>query len=329
MNFEFSVIKGNSIHNTIEDHYNELFEVIKQTYIDYSQEKAINPNSYFLRFPNRPNARIIALPAAIGEKISGIKWIASYPDNVKHGFPRASAVIILNDFETGYPIACLEGSIISSSRTAFSAVLASETFYSNRKSIEHLGIVGNGIIANHVYRCFKARGWQIKKVFLFDLDKNSSDQLATFINTDCEVEVLPSCEALIKQSDLIAFTTTAGKPYIQQMDWFTKNQFILNLSLRDLAPEILIQSNNIVDSVEHVLSAQTSPHLTYETYKTKSFIQGTIGEYLIKPFELDDQKPTIFSPMGMGVLDLAMAYFIYAHQQDAIVINDFFHDLKR
>ena len=80
----------------------DAIELVAQTYLTHERGETVNPDSYFLRFPEQPANRIIALPAAIvdsegDQSVSGIKWIASYPDNIKSGIPRASAVLILND----------------------------------------------------------------------------------------------------------------------------------------------------------------------------------------------------------------------------------------
>ncbi|MER6900500.1 2,3-diaminopropionate biosynthesis protein SbnB, partial [Amycolatopsis sp. NPDC000740] len=125
---EFAVVSGAQVHQVLDGAEKHLVELIEATYRLHGQQATVNPPSYFLRFPDRPSARIIALPASVGGEVAvdGVKWISSFPENVRTGLPRASAVLILNDQATGYPLACMESSIISASRTAASAALAAD-----------------------------------------------------------------------------------------------------------------------------------------------------------------------------------------------------------
>jgi ornithine cyclodeaminase/alanine dehydrogenase-like protein (mu-crystallin family) len=81
------------------------------------------------------------------------------------------------------------------------------------------------------------------------------------------------------------------------------------LSLRDLAPQILLASTNFVDDVEHCLKANTSPHLVEQLTGNRDFLQGTLGDLMSgrAPAPPAD-RPLIFSPFGLGVLDLAVGY---------------------
>jgi|SRR5436309_1690381 len=126
MTFELSIINGKTVNDIVRAHRPECMDVVKHAYLAHARGQAINPHSYFLRFPEKPDSRIIALPAFLGDgfAVAGLKWIASYPGNVRKGFPRASAVLILNDYETGYPFAILESAGLSAARTAASAALA-------------------------------------------------------------------------------------------------------------------------------------------------------------------------------------------------------------
>ena len=116
----FAVISGAQVQNALQGREKQILELVEATYRLHSAGDSVNPPSYFLSFPDRPFSRIIALPASIGgqSRVDGLKWISSFPENVAAGIPRASAVLILNDHDTGYPFACLEGSIISATRTA-------------------------------------------------------------------------------------------------------------------------------------------------------------------------------------------------------------------
>ena len=133
----FAVISGAQVRGALRGRERQIAELVEDTYRIHGAGDSVNPPSYFLRFPDRPSARIIALPASIGGKlrVDGLKWISSFPDNVAAGIPRASAVLILNDHDTGYPFACLESSIISATRTAASAALAADWLCASRDEI--------------------------------------------------------------------------------------------------------------------------------------------------------------------------------------------------
>src|SRR5437667_5024938 len=134
MHFDLSIINGKTVSDIIRAHRDECVEIVRGAYLAHAHGKSVNPDSFFLRFPEKPDCRIIALPAYLGDGcgVAGLKWIASYPGNIQRGFPRASAVLVLTSYDTAYPSAILEGSIISAARPAASAVLAA--FWLNGRS---------------------------------------------------------------------------------------------------------------------------------------------------------------------------------------------------
>src|SRR5438876_7499246 len=170
MTFELSIINGKTVNDIVRAHRPECMDVVKHAYLAHARGQAINPHSYFLRFPEKPDCRIIALPAFLGDgfAVAGLKWIASYPANVQKGFPRASAVLILNSYETGYPFAILESSIISAARTAASATLAAYWLNGRSREARSLVVVVTGFIARYVYEFLVDTGWTIEEVRLHD-----------------------------------------------------------------------------------------------------------------------------------------------------------------
>src|SRR4026207_1599229 len=101
----FAVISGAQVQGVLQGQEKEIVELVAATYRLHGAGDSVNPPSYFLRFPDRPSDRIIALPASIGGdvRVDGLKWISSFPENVAAGIPRASAVVILNAHDTGRP----------------------------------------------------------------------------------------------------------------------------------------------------------------------------------------------------------------------------------
>lgn len=331
MNNSFSIITAEVINNIVNKNLDKIYEAVKTAYIRYGQNQAVHPPSYFLNFPDKKRSRIIALPASIMQnpRIAGIKWIASNPDNLTVGLKRASAVIILNDYETGYPIACLEGGIISALRTVYSAILVSNLLITSKRT-RSIGIVGTGNISEQFINCLNQQNWEINLIKLFDLNPQVSMKLKEKINQEqpkIKVEIVKELKELIIESELIFLSTTSPTPYITELSWLSHNPIILNISLRDLAPETLIGSNNIVDDITHVLNANTSPHLAQQKYGHADFINCTVAQLINGYNQFNNNQPIIFSPMGMGILDLAVANYIYNEAKSSnlcIEIDDFF-----
>jgi ornithine cyclodeaminase len=159
-----------------------------------------------------------------------------------------------------------------------------------------------------------------------------------FENTACRLErhrtvaVVSDVAQLVRASDLIVFTTVAPAPYLADASLFGHNPLVLHISLRDLAPEILLASQNVVDDVEHVMKANTSPHLTEQRTGNRSFVTGTLAEIMEGRRSVDRSRPIIFSPFGMGILDVAVGKWVYdqavAAGQD-LRLSDFFYETVR
>ncbi len=311
-NSDIILLKGDEIIELFKNHEQEIMQTVKLTYQTHSRGDTTLPHSSFLRFPNNENDRIIALPAYLGGEfdIAGIKWIASFPGNLALGMERASAVLLLNSTQTGHLQAIMESSVISAKRTAASAALAAH-YLGGEQLLTTVGIIGCGLINFETVRFLLAARPEIKILFIYDLSVERAEKFkikCQQLSDQVEVTVLENPNAIFKNVSLISFATTAIKPHIFDIsEWHNDSGIILHISLRDLSPEIIISADNIVDDIDHVCRAQTSIHLTEQQTGNRDFIRCTISEILngIAP-PRQKNKTTIFSPFGLGILDLAL-----------------------
>jgi ornithine cyclodeaminase len=244
-------------------------------------------------------------------------------------------VLILNDHDTGYPFACLEASIISATRTAASAALAADQLSRGRGRPKRVGFIGVGLIARYIHTFLAGTGWSFDEISVHDL---SGDHAAGFrgyleqSGTAGRVSVYDSAEKVIRSSDMVVFATVAAQPHVRDVSWFEHNPLVLHVSLRDLAPEVLLASTNVVDDVDHCLKANTSPHLTEQLTGSRDFLLGTLADVMAGRVTVPAGRPVIVSPFGLGVLDLAVGKYVYdkvASSGDLHIIDGFFHELRR
>jgi 2,3-diaminopropionate biosynthesis protein SbnB len=309
---ELLVIAALDVEQALAGREESVLGAVQKAYETHARGASSLPHSSFLRFPDSDKDRIICLPAYLGEdyQLAGVKWIASMPDNVDRGMERASAVMVLNDRVTGRPQVLAEGSLISKARTAASAALASKVLAV--AAPETIGFVGCGPINSAVAQYLAIVWPNVKRFIAFDLEPSRAEAFAeTFLanRPGAQFKVGSSLEAVLSECSLVSFATTAIKPYLHSLDACPAGATILHVSLRDISADAILSNHNIVDDLEHVNRAATSIHLASQQVGHTDFVHCSLGDILlgrIKVPDRDDRK-LVFSPFGLGVLDLAVA----------------------
>lgn len=95
---------------------------------------------------------------------------------------------------------------------------------------------------------------------------------------------------------------------------------------------MILAASNVFDDVEHCLKANTSPHLAEQATGGREFVTGTLAGVLNGEVTVPDNRPVVFSPFGLGVLDLALGAFVHQRARaagKALAVPDFFAETRR
>ena len=310
------ILRGDEVSSLLSGKEESVIDIVAEAYKAHGRGDSSLPHSAFLNFPGDQKNRIISLPAYLGEdfNVAGIKWIASFPDNISEGMNRASAVVILNSARTGRPMAIIEGSIISAKRTAASAALAARTLQDGGQATR-AGILGCGLISFEIARFLKAACPQLHSLLIYDLDPARAEQFKNKCRQSfgLSAEIASDLGTVLRECKLVSLATTALKPHIGDLSACAPGSTILHVSLRDLTPEVILSCDNVVDDVSHVCRSNTSVHLAEQKVGDRNFIRCTLADILDghAPPRKDEESITVFSPFGLGVLDLALSKYVY------------------
>ncbi len=308
------IVGGREVEQLLDGREQEIADVIARAYVAHNRGESSLPHSLFLRFPGNDLDRIIALPAFLGDgfQVAGLKWISSFPGNLRRGLARASAILILNDTETGRPEVVLESSLISARRTAASAALGARTLLQGSPA-GRVGLIGTGLINFEISR-FLAALCGANRYLLYDLDALRARRFAARLagSGAAQAEVAAHPEEILAACPLVSFATTAIRPHVADLSICPPGAILLHISLRDLTPEAIVACDNVVDDVDHALRANTSLHLAEQATGGRDFVRCTLGDILEgkAPARRGDGSIAVFSPFGLGVLDVALGKLV-------------------
>lgn len=120
----------------------EIVAIVERTYRLEARGQVEIPAKVAIH-PGGGKPFLHAMPAWVDEERAlGMKWVSFFPGNAAHGLPDSSALIVLNDPDSGLPIAIMDGMWITYARTSACAALAARLF--GPPAPTRLGLVGCG-----------------------------------------------------------------------------------------------------------------------------------------------------------------------------------------
>ncbi|HUE96964.1 MAG TPA: hypothetical protein VMN39_09900 [Longimicrobiaceae bacterium] len=172
--------------------------------------------------------------------------------------------------------------------------------------------MGAGPINSEVARFLSVALPDLERFLVFDLSKKRAAELVARVEGSLPgvaAEPADGLDEFLAQCSLVSFATNAVEPHVQDLAVCLKGATILLVSLRDLGPEAILAADNVVDDPDHLTRAQTSVHLAEQRTGSRDFIRCTLAQVLegTAPPKPDPDAVTVFSPFGLGVLDLALA----------------------
>lgn len=286
------------------------------------------------QFPGMPknadDRRFMAMPAYLGGsyQMAGMKWYGSNVENKKVGLPRSILMMMLNDKDTGAPLALMSANLVSAYRTGGIPGVGAK--YLARKDSRVVSIIGPGVMGKTSLAAFVSVCPNLDTVKIKGRSQRSLDAFTRFIREELpqikNIEICDSVEEAVKDSDIISFTTTvrddvSSFPYING-DWIKKGALVSMPSAARFDDDFLAGCKLVVDNSK--LYEAWEEEYPYPTYPQVQII-GTkftdlkhdgkieaediidITDIIEKrhPGRTSDDEIIVYSVGGMPVEDIA------------------------
>lgn len=288
----------------------EIIDAVENGFREHGQGRVEMPPKPGIH--TMPDAFIHAMPAYIPAlRAAGVKWVGGYPENQKRGLPYITGLLILNDTETGIPLAVMDCTWITAMRTGAATAVAAK--YLARPESSSVGILGCGVQGTSNLQAL-AEQFSLQRVVAFDHATAQAERLANFAreNFGLETVIAKTARDAVDGVDLVV---TAGPllhtPHATiQKDWLNAGAFA---SLVDFDsywhPDALKQTDKFcTDDVPQ-----------YEHYRALGYFQNmppiyaTVGELVTgkKRGRENAHERTMTCNLGLAIDDMATAPLVY------------------
>ncbi|OAN54540.1 tyramine oxidase subunit B [Sphingobium sp. TCM1] len=293
-------------------------------------------------FPDMPKAtadrRFMAMPAYLGGRFrtAGVKWYGSNVENREKGLPRSILMFVLNDADTGAPLAFMSANLLSAYRTG--AIPGVGARHLARRDSKVVGLVGPGVMGKTTLMALCAVCPDIDAIKIKGRGKSSIDSFLAWLKSDmpqiANIEVVDTIEAAVRESDIVTYCNTglSGDPStypLVKREWVKPGAFLAMPSSCEIdsdmeAPEVrkVVDNTGLYEAWFEELPKPAHNVVPVIGVKFMDMIaEGRMAKEDLEdlgrivageaPGRTNDEEIIIMSVGGMPVEDVAWGTIIY------------------
>lgn len=309
------------------DNIGLAIDTMEDVFSLHQKNDYVLPNKSVLRWGDMDSestrGRINSMPASIGGGFEsvGIKWISSAPQNPdKFGLPRATGMIILNDYETLAPVCIMDGMLLSAMRTGANSGVAAK--YLAKKESEVLGLVGAGVQNRTQLLAMNHVNNNLKEVKIADLNmdraRNFAEEMSSKVNIP--IKVVENAEKAVRGSDIVITATVTKKPIVKK-NWISEGTLYIHVGSHECEFDVIDSADKIVvddwEELKH-RGVESISIMYKEGLFDESKIHGHLGEVVnsVKSGRTNNKEFIYFNSVGLGIQDVALSSIIYQRAKE-------------
>jgi ornithine cyclodeaminase/alanine dehydrogenase len=292
-----------------------ILRLLKEAFREKGQGKVEMPPKPGIH--TMPDSFIHAMPAYIPSlKSAGIKWVSGYPENYKRGLPYITGLLILNDTETGIPLAVMDCTWITAMRTGAATGVSAK--YLARPNSEVAGILACGVQGRTNLEALACL-FPLKRVYAYDILPEAQEKYIAEMRAKFKFEIIGVKEPnqAVVESDLVVTSGPILKhptPTIAK-DWLKPGAFGSAVDFDSYwSGAALAQMDRI----------STDDHAQFQYYKSVGYFQQTPDPYAdlgemaagLKLGRQNDKERTLAINLGLAMDDMAVAPEIYRRAKE-------------
>lgn len=304
---------------------NEIISAVEDAMLTHEDQSSAIPHRMNIAYGNNT---LLCMPAFSPDFFS-TKLVSVVPGNTALQLPVTNGILVLNDANTGLPLAIMNAAKLTALRTG--AVGSLGIKYLTPENSDSIGLIGSGFQGIHqaIFACFVR---PIKTVYCLYRSEAAFSNLAAFINQyypEVKTQACQTAEELLQRTQIIIAATSSATPVLPEADLLLENKHYFSIgsfkpSMQELPDGVYRLAGQLVldsEFARHEAGDAINPVKNGILDKEQVF---SLGKVILGQRIIDINKTTAFKSTGMALFDLFVAEAMYK----AAVDNDIGYEVE-